>query len=608
MAEIQIDGPHRPAANGALRAGASVLALALVIAGFAMAPGAAAQLPPEYARCAAAAAMPEQAIAACSAIIQSGRDAGRNLALSFFNRGIAWTRKSDSDRALADFNRAIQVDATYARAYSARGAVYGKQGQTDLALIDFNRAIALDPHCAPARANRASALMRSRDLDGALADAEAAIRIDPNYARGYTARAAVYLRRNGFALALADANRALALDPALAAAYDTRGVIHARQRHFDQAISDFDQAIRLDPFLAAAYNDRGLTYRNRNDPDRAIGDLTRAIALNPKYAFAYNNRGLALRDKGEIDRAVSDFTEAIRLDGRYASAFVNRGLAFERKGLRERALADYTAALAIEPERSEALAGRTRLAAAAAPPATDTARFAGRLPSTGSTTLPAKPGTTLASKPQTADAASRPATDGVAAPAAAVAAVPVRRSLAEALLACSVPHGGKPLPIEDSGGDRKAAFPACYHGRRHLDCVVGAIADEAGAIDREYGEIVATNYVDLNNVEAICRLDPARVEVHLAKSKTLDARVAALQKAYDASATCLENVRRAIGQIDISSQTDAGALMGSMTASISKPIEQAAARQRDVFRLVHGIQASQKTMLTVRNIRAAVCP
>ena len=42
------------------------------------------------------------------------------------NRGIAYDKKGDYDRAIEDYTKAIKLDPTRAHAYANRGVVYGK--------------------------------------------------------------------------------------------------------------------------------------------------------------------------------------------------------------------------------------------------------------------------------------------------------------------------------------------------------------------------------------------------------------------------------------------------------------------------------------------------
>jgi tetratricopeptide (TPR) repeat protein len=78
-------------------------------------------------------------------------EAKKPTASERFAAGIQKYRKGDVQGALADFNRAIEIDPKYAIAYYGRGFLAVEKLQ-DLqgALADFNRAIELDPNNAVA--------------------------------------------------------------------------------------------------------------------------------------------------------------------------------------------------------------------------------------------------------------------------------------------------------------------------------------------------------------------------------------------------------------------------------------------------------------------------
>jgi tetratricopeptide (TPR) repeat protein len=96
----------------------------------------------------------EQLIAACTAVIRSGRQTPDNLARAFFNRGRAWADQAQYDRAIQDFDQAIRLDADYPDAFNSRGVAYSGKGQTARAIEDFDAAIRLDPNYAIAIYNR----------------------------------------------------------------------------------------------------------------------------------------------------------------------------------------------------------------------------------------------------------------------------------------------------------------------------------------------------------------------------------------------------------------------------------------------------------------------
>ena len=71
---------------------------------------------------------PDKTIRGCTAIIKSGRLFGNpiskeNLALVYFNRGLAHTQEGDLDDAIADFGQAVRISPNHANAYASRGEV-----------------------------------------------------------------------------------------------------------------------------------------------------------------------------------------------------------------------------------------------------------------------------------------------------------------------------------------------------------------------------------------------------------------------------------------------------------------------------------------------------
>lgn len=60
-------------------------------------------------------------------------------------RGFAWKRSGNKEKALADFNRAIELNAGNALALRVRGATYAALGEYQKTLADYTASIAADP-------------------------------------------------------------------------------------------------------------------------------------------------------------------------------------------------------------------------------------------------------------------------------------------------------------------------------------------------------------------------------------------------------------------------------------------------------------------------------
>jgi protein-tyrosine-phosphatase len=96
------------------------------------------------------------------------------------------------DDALADFDRAIELDPEYAWLTVERGETYRLMERYDDALADFNRAIELDPDQPWAIGRRGETYRLMERYDDALADFNRAIELDPSDDGYAAARAEIH--------------------------------------------------------------------------------------------------------------------------------------------------------------------------------------------------------------------------------------------------------------------------------------------------------------------------------------------------------------------------------------------------------------------------------
>jgi lipoprotein NlpI len=87
----------------------------------------------------------DEAIAACTRVIQNRRTSRQSRATSYHNRGLAYAAKGDHDRAIADYSEAIRLVPKDADAHFDRGLAYLYGGNPAKALADALQASRLDP-------------------------------------------------------------------------------------------------------------------------------------------------------------------------------------------------------------------------------------------------------------------------------------------------------------------------------------------------------------------------------------------------------------------------------------------------------------------------------
>lgn len=69
----------------------------------------------------------------------------RNKALAYSNRGNAYGKKGEFDRAMADYAKAIELNPNFAKAHYGRGLAYEKTGDRVKAIGDYRKVLEIDP-------------------------------------------------------------------------------------------------------------------------------------------------------------------------------------------------------------------------------------------------------------------------------------------------------------------------------------------------------------------------------------------------------------------------------------------------------------------------------
>ena len=167
---------------------------------------------------------PESQISGCTALIKGSYETAQILATAHNNRGNAYSRKGDFDRAIEDYGLAIQFNPNYDKAFNNRGVAFQKKGELDRAIKDFNEAIQLNPNYGNAFANRAETYQKKFDFAHAALDYDDAIRLEPNLEVIWNGRCWTRAILGQLQTALADCNKALLLQPDDPAAYDFAGI------------------------------------------------------------------------------------------------------------------------------------------------------------------------------------------------------------------------------------------------------------------------------------------------------------------------------------------------------------------------------------------------
>jgi tetratricopeptide (TPR) repeat protein len=238
---------------------------------------------------------PDEQIALYTLCLTKGDMTSKDLAGAFINRGVAYLRKADADRALADFSKSIHYDPKFGLAYLNRALIYLNRGELQLAEADLTATIERYPARVRARAysyrgvirmSRGSCADASRDFDDAL-------KINRKLAWDYGAKAWLLSTcadeqwRNG-AEALRLAQKALSLQDhwkfhdVLAAAYAELGRYEDGVRELKLALEKIEADESASPRRASlqarlALYEAGQPYREHAGEENAEGEWLAAF-------------------------------------------------------------------------------------------------------------------------------------------------------------------------------------------------------------------------------------------------------------------------------------------------------------------------------------------
>jgi tetratricopeptide (TPR) repeat protein len=111
----------------------------------------------------------DKIISACGALIDNEKTIKADRLKALIARAGVFTRKDQGDRAIADYDAALQLDPSKADLFNSRGELWRKKGDRRKALLDFGAALKLNPDHPAAKANYKSLALELERIGAQLA-------------------------------------------------------------------------------------------------------------------------------------------------------------------------------------------------------------------------------------------------------------------------------------------------------------------------------------------------------------------------------------------------------------------------------------------------------
>ncbi|MFN8507988.1 MAG: serine/threonine-protein kinase [Dehalococcoidia bacterium] len=259
-------------------------------------------------------------------------------------RALAHQVLGDDVAALADFDAAIALEPTRARAQFNRANLLRTTGHAREAIAGYERAVTLEPAFVEAWNNLGLALMADGD-DGGAADAFDHAADGGGTREVFANRAALRERRRDLSGAVEDlallaergwatVSELTALGRLRRATGDTRGAVVALTAAMDReetaarrveralafaaagmasaAFDDLAMALRVEPESRAALRTRAMMFQQLGRLEEALADFARVVELAPEDGAGYYEMGLVLGESGQFELGLAFIDEAAR--------------------------------------------------------------------------------------------------------------------------------------------------------------------------------------------------------------------------------------------------------------------------------------------------------
>jgi tetratricopeptide (TPR) repeat protein len=153
----------------------------------------------------------DKAIELYTKAIHSNELSNENLSEAYYARGINRFLKGDHDRAIADFNKGIELNPQNSNNYFGRGITWHEKGEYNRAISDFKKGIELNPENADNYTGCGLAWHSKGNYDLAIVYFTKGIDLRPKDADNYFGRGTAWLEKGDYSRAIADFNKAIEL-------------------------------------------------------------------------------------------------------------------------------------------------------------------------------------------------------------------------------------------------------------------------------------------------------------------------------------------------------------------------------------------------------------
>lgn len=288
------------------------------------------------------------------------------LTASVILSGLTWKRCQVWKDGVTLWSDALKNYPYNIVAHNNRGLAYFKKGEYEKASLDFNKTASSDINYY-GRDKTAAGVFRNKNLsclynasgkpEQTIALLEKAIKNDPNYGYNYynnlaVAYASVGKTEQAIALLKNAVENNTIIDKS--SYYYNLGIIYRGTGKYNEARASFEKSIKSNPGFAEAYYGLAKLYDTNHEIENAISYYKKALTYNPGNENFYNDLAAAYYSLGKYKDAIALLKKALEINPDFIDAYNNLGTAYCAAGKNKQAIATLEKAIQFNPKDGEA--------------------------------------------------------------------------------------------------------------------------------------------------------------------------------------------------------------------------------------------------------------
>ncbi len=278
----------------------------------------------------------------------------RDKSKDVYRRGTQLISQRKYEDAVKTFDKAIEKEPNYYRAWLMRGYALYCLERFDDALTSYDKALELKPDSADVWYYKGIIFKDIDKIDAAFDCYNKALEINPKYSEALTDRGQIFYQQENYEQALADFNSSTELNTDYTEAWQWKAYTLEQLNYNQEAIAAYQRVLQLQP-RSEVWSNLATLLEKTSEYETIIALYDQKLRTQPEDPKIWNRRGLILQQLERNNEAKTSFNQAITNCERIlkrtedADTWFQKGLALTLLQKHADAIVAYDQAIAIQP-------------------------------------------------------------------------------------------------------------------------------------------------------------------------------------------------------------------------------------------------------------------